>query len=249
MVSTRLRSSGVVDSFDCGCANVSVRRSLLAIVFDLDGVLVDSEPLQLEAWEAYVARFGRRLPAELLPRLFGRRLIDAAHVLVREMALPVSPEQAAQERDELFLTLVPGRIRSRVGALELVAAFREVGLPVALATSGHRRYVDLVLRELGLMGAFAVQVTGDDVVCGKPAPDCYRLAVARLRVPAERAVAIEDAPLGVLSARAAGLRCLAVPNEHTRDVAGLEEADAVLPDLEQVWPWLEAAGWLPPVPE
>lgn len=217
---------------------------LVAVVFDLDGVLVDSEALQLAAWQRYVGRFDRALPPELLPRLFGRRLVDAAALIVAELALPVSPEEAARERDALFLASLPGNVRPMPGARELVAALRARGLPLGLATSGHRRYVELVLSELGIADAFAAVVTGDDVVRGKPAPDCYQLAAARLGLPPERCVAIEDAPLGVAAARAAGLRCLAVPNDHTRHLGGLEAADAVLAGLDAVLPWLEESGWL-----
>ncbi len=214
-----------------------------AFVFDLDGVLVDSESLQLAAWQRYVQTFGKSLPADLLPRLFGRRLVDAARVIVEELHLPVSPEDAARRRDELFLSSLPGNVRPMAGARELVAALQERQRTLGLATSGHRRYVDLVLRELGLAGAFAAVVTGDDVRRGKPAPDCYRLVCARLGYPPERCVAIEDAPLGVAAAKAAGLRCLAVPNAHTAHLDGFQQADAVLPGLDAVLPWLEENGW------
>ncbi|MCX7623389.1 MAG: HAD family phosphatase [Thermomicrobium sp.] len=217
---------------------------LVAVVFDLDGVLVDSEALQLAAWQRYVGRFDRALPPELLPRLFGRRLVDAAALIVAELALPVSPEEAARERDALFLASLPGNVRPMPGARELVAALRARGLPLGLATSGHRRYVELVLSELGIADAFAAVVTGDDVVRGKPAPDCYQLAAARLGLPPNRCVAIEDAPLGVAAARSAGMRCIAVPNAHTGHLDGFHAADVVLPGLEAILPWLEATGWL-----
>jgi len=217
---------------------------IAAIVFDLDGVLVDSEPLQLAAWQRYVARFGLELPATILPRLFGRRLLDAARIIVEELALPVRPEEAARERDALFLATVPGNVRPMPGARELVGALQSRRLPLGLATSGHRLYVETVLTELGLSRAFTVVVTGDDVTRGKPAPDCYRRAVECLGLPPQRCVAIEDAPLGVAAARAAGLRCIAVPNTHTAQLDGFAAADVVLPSLDTVLPWLEAAGWL-----
>ncbi len=219
-------------------------QRLAAIVFDLDGVLVDSESLQLAAWERYVARFGRALPTDLLPRLFGRRLIDAARIIVDTLGLPVDPLCAARERDELFLTSVPGNVQPMPGALELIAELHTRAVPLGLATSGHRQYVALVLGELGLADVFAAVVTGDDVTHGKPAPDCYRLAAARLACPPERCIAIEDAPLGVMAARAAGLHCIAVPNAHTRELGGFDAADALLPSLDAVLPWLERNGWL-----
>lgn len=217
---------------------------IAAVIFDLDGVLVDSETLQLAAWQRYVEQWGRVLPPALLPRLFGRRLVDAARIIVEELGLPVAPKEAARERDALFLASLPGNVRPMPGARELVTALRERGLPLGLATSGHRRYVELVLDELGLREAFTAVVTGDDVARGKPAPDCYLLAASRLGIVPAAGVAIEDAPLGVLAARAAGLRCIAVPNAHTAHLDGLAAADAVLPGLDAVLPWLEAHGWI-----
>ncbi len=219
-------------------------RRLAAIVFDLDGVLVDSESLQLAAWEQYVAHFGRALPTDLLPRLFGRRLIDAARIIVDTLELPVDPLRAAQERDELFLASIPGNLQPMPGALELIAELRARSLLLGLATSGHRKYVSLVLGKLGLAETFAAIVTGDDVTRGKPAPDCYQLAAARLACPPEHCVAIEDAPLGVIAARTAGLRCIAVPNAHTCELSGFDAADAILPSLDAVLPWLVQTGWL-----
>ncbi|MFN3336243.1 MAG: HAD family hydrolase, partial [Thermomicrobium sp.] len=210
---------------------------------DLDGVLVDSESLQLAAWERYLARFGRPLPADLLPRLFGRRLIDAARIIVDTLGLPVDPLCAARERDELFLASVPGNIQPMPGARELITELHARAVPLGLATSGHQQYVALVLSELGLRDAFAAVVTGNDVIHGKPAPDCYRLAAARLRQPPEHCLAIEDAPLGVMAARAAGLHCIAVPNVHTRELSDFDAADVVLPSLDAVLPWLERTGW------
>ncbi|MCX2726673.1 HAD family phosphatase [Thermomicrobium sp. 4228-Ro] len=217
---------------------------IAAVVFDLDGVLVDSEALQLAAWQCYVERWEKKLPATLLPRLFGRRLVDAASIIVEELGLPVAPDEAARERDALFLASLPGNVRPMPGAHELITGLRERGMRLGLATSGHRRYVQLVLVELGLADAFAAVVTGDDVARGKPAPDCYRLAASRLGVSPAACIAIEDAPLGVAAARAAGLRCIAVPNAHTAHLDGFAAADTVLPGLDAVLPWLESNGWI-----
>ncbi|MCS7050310.1 MAG: HAD hydrolase-like protein, partial [Thermomicrobium sp.] len=128
---------------------------VIAVVFDLDGVVVDSEALQLAAWERYVGRFGRTLPDELLPRLFGQRLVDAARIIVEALALPVPPDEAARERDAIFLTHLPGNVRPMPGALELLATLHARAVPLGLATSGHRRYVQVVLNELGLTQTFA----------------------------------------------------------------------------------------------
>jgi HAD superfamily hydrolase (TIGR01509 family) len=215
-----------------------------AVVFDLDGLLVDSEPLQIAAWQAFLAGYGKRLDDGLLNELFGLRLRDSARLMIDRLDLPLTLEQVITERDAIFLDSLAGQLRAMPGAPELVAELAERGVPRALATSGHRHYVERALAEIGLAGMFPVLVTAEDVEQGKPAPDCYRLAADWLGLPPEACLAIEDAPLGVRAARAAGLRCLAIPNEHTRSLPGLEEADAILPSLHEVLPWLEAQGWL-----
>lgn len=215
-----------------------------AVVFDLDGLLVDSEPLQIAAWQAFLAGYGRRLEDGLLNELFGLRLRDSARLVIERLGLPLTLEQVLAGRDAIFLDSLAGRLRPMPGARELVTELAARGIPLALATSGHRHYVERALAEIGLAGAFPVHVTAEDVEQGKPAPDCYRLAAARLGLRPEACLALEDAPLGVRAARAAGLRCLAIPNEHTRSLPGLQEADAILPSLHEVLPWLEAHGWL-----
>uniref|UniRef100_A0A831X7Q7 HAD family phosphatase n=1 Tax=Thermorudis peleae TaxID=1382356 RepID=A0A831X7Q7_9BACT len=214
------------------------------VVFDLDGLLVDSEPLQIAAWQAFLAGHGKRLDEGLLNELFGLRLRDSARLVIERLGLSLTLEQVLAERDAIFLDSLAGQLRAMPGARELVTELAERGVPLGLATSGHRHYVERALVEIGLASAFSVVVTAEDVERGKPAPDCYRLAVDRLGLPPEACLALEDAPLGVRAARAAGLRCLAIPNEHTRSLPGLEEADAILPSLCEVLPWLEAQGWM-----
>ncbi|MCO5176770.1 MAG: HAD family phosphatase [Thermomicrobiales bacterium] len=208
-----------------------------AVVFDLDGLLVDSEPLQAWAWDAYARQHGSELRADVLARMLGRRAVDAVQTFVADLALHVSPEVALRERDELFLAAVPGRIAAHSGAAELLAYLRERHIPLALATSGHRRYVDLALESAGLSGSFDVEVTGDQVTHGKPHPEIYLHACERLGIPPESALALEDAPNGVQAALAAGMICFSVP--ESADHSEIEDAHEILGSLRQVISMLE----------
>lgn len=215
-----------------------------AVIFDLDGLLVDSEPVQIAAWEDFLAEYGHSLDPALLGQMFGLRLLDSARLVRDRLGLPLTVEEVMERRDALFFAALPGRLHPMPGARELVAALRARGVPLALATSGHRRYADVALAELGIEGAFDVEVTGEEVAAGKPAPDIYLAAAARLQLPPERCLALEDAPNGVAAAQAAGMHCLAVPNPMTAGLPGLDRADAVLTSLTEVLPWLVRAGWL-----
>ncbi|HMM41864.1 MAG TPA: HAD family phosphatase [Thermomicrobiales bacterium] len=212
-------------------------REIAAVVFDLDGLLIDSEPLQAWAWDTYAQRFGTTLRDDVLARMLGLRTVDASRIFVELLGLPVAPDVAMRERDELLLAAAPGQIAAHRGAVELVAHLRGRGVPLALATSGHRRYVDLALTSAGLSGAFDVEVTGDQVERGKPHPDIYLRAAELLSTPPERCLALEDAPNGVRAALAAGMVCFAIPDAG--HPGGVDDADEVLGSLRQVLSMLE----------
>lgn len=210
-----------------------------AVVFDLDGLLVDSEPAQIAAWERFLQRHDRVLEPDLLSRMFGLRIWDSAQLIIEELHLALSVEDVVCERDAIFFTGLEEQLRPMPGARRLVDRLRMAGVPLGLATSGHRRYVDVALGVLGLRDAFEVEVTGGDVARGKPHPDIYLTAAERLGQPADYCLALEDAPLGVASAKAAGMICLAVPNEMTATLPGFDRADAILHSLDEVIPWLQ----------
>jgi pseudouridine-5'-monophosphatase len=214
------------------------QRTIRAVVFDLDGLLVDSEPVQIAAWEMFLARYERTLDASLLQRMFGLRIWDSALLLITELDLPLTVDEVVHERDALFFQLLSGRLQAMPAAATTVRGLAERGYPLALATSGHRRYVDVALNELGLVGMFDVEVTGDMVEHGKPAPDIYLAAADQLDIEPEYCLALEDAPLGIASAKAAGMFCLAIPNEMTSKLDGLDRSDGILGSLADVIPWL-----------
>jgi HAD superfamily hydrolase (TIGR01509 family) len=208
-------------------------KTIQAVVFDFDGLLVDSEPVQYEAWETYIARFGAELPAKLRERMYGTRLVDSAALVSEELRLPVSAIEIARDRDELFLAIIPGRILPKRGARTLIAELKRRQISVALATSGHRRYVDLACVSAGLTGVFDVEVTGDMVSRGKPHPETYLTAARMLQVPASACLVLEDSPQGVAAARAAGMTVFAVP-DATVPGADLSAACVVLESLDDV---------------
>lgn len=210
-----------------------------AVVFDMDGLLVDSEPVQMDAWHRFVKAYGATLKPELLSRLYGLRVWDTARVLIDELDLPLTVDQVVEERDAIFFSLLPGRLGAMPDAVDTVRRLKARQTRLALATSGHRRYVDVVLDELDLRDAFEIEVTGDMVEHGKPSPDIYLLAARKLGIDCSACVALEDAPNGIASAKSAGMICLAVPNLMTANIAGFERADAILGSLSDVILWLD----------
>jgi HAD superfamily hydrolase (TIGR01509 family) len=207
--------------------------SIAAVVFDLDGLLIDSEPLQQWAWHEYAARHGKALEPEMFHQMLGLRAVDAVEIAIRLLELPVTGDTALRDRDAIFLAAVPGAILPMPGAVDLIHELRSRGIPLALATSGHRRYVDLALESAGLAGLFDAEVTAELVTRGKPHPDVYLEAARLLGIHPRRCLALEDAPNGILSAKAAGMHCFAVPDE-TAIPLDYSAADAVRGSLSEV---------------
>jgi HAD superfamily hydrolase (TIGR01509 family) len=210
-----------------------------AVIFDMDGLMIDSEPLQKEAWQATLRRYGHEMDEALFAQLSGLRISEDAVRLRDRFNLPVTAEVLLRQRTESFLAGLPGRLRAMPGLSELIADLRARGLKRALATSGERRYVAMVMSELNLDGAFDATVVAEDVTRGKPAPDVYLLAAERLGLPPAQCLVLEDAPNGVAAAKAARMKCVAVPNQYTR-VLDLSAADVVLPSLLAVCDNLDA---------
>jgi HAD superfamily hydrolase (TIGR01509 family) len=190
-----------------------------ACLFDLDGLLLDTEPLHAEAWQRAASRFGRPLsPAELL-RLRGRRRLDCADQVLGWIR---SAGGTAPSREELLAVRQPiaeallVQARPMPGAPELVARCQALNLPMALATSSSRSAVELKASPHPWLEPIQVRVHGDDPLLrqGKPAPDVFLLAAERLGTAAVDCWAFEDSPAGVQAARAAGCTVYVLPPEH-----------------------------------
>lgn len=181
-----------------------------AVLWDMDGTLVDTEPCWLVAEGDLVAEFGGVWTPQDAMAMVGLPLPDAAAVLhAHGVDLPLP--QIVERLLDSVVEAISGRMPWQPGALELLDALRDAGVPCALVTMSYRRFAEAVLSGAP-DGAFTVVVTGDEVTHGKPHPEPYQLAARLLGVDVTRCVAIEDSPPGIGSALAAGARTLGV--EH-----------------------------------
>jgi HAD superfamily hydrolase (TIGR01509 family) len=205
-----------------------------AVIFDMDGVLIDSEPTSLAALADVYADYGHEISTGQLDQILGKHIDDAAQLLSREHAIPLTP---AQIRASYLGRCLPA-LRNCApcpGAVELLHACSAEGIQLGLASSATGAEVRVVLDVLGLRGTFATVVSGDEVSRAKPSPDVYLLALERLGMAATDVVAIEDSPHGAAAALAAGLRCVAVIRETAR-WADLPARVRILPSLSGVHP-------------
>lgn len=204
--------------------------TLAAVLWDMDGTIVDSEPLWLQAELAMLGRYGIEMTPEIHDGLVGTGLWEAAEGF-RRLGVPMSADDIVAEWvRSVAQAMAVSPPDWRPGARELLASLRERGIPCALVTMSVRSLAEAIA-ELLPPGTFDAIVAGDEVDHEKPHPQPYLLGAAALGVAPERCVAIEDSPTGLRSATAAGAVAIGVPNLLPLDQA---PASAVLPTLEGV---------------
>ncbi|TAK29896.1 MAG: HAD family phosphatase [Chloroflexota bacterium] len=206
-----------------------------AVIFDVDGLMVDSEPLQTQAWDIYLEPFGHRIGPAEKALLLGRRVIESAAVLKSRLDLPGEPEAIVAARRPILFSLIREKLRPMPGLYDLTAACARLGLATAVASSSYADYVALVLRLTNLESRFAAVVTGDQVKSGKPDPEVFVRAADCLAVHPSRCLVLEDSPNGVLAAKRAGMWCAAI-NASPAAMRELSAADVIRPQLGDVIP-------------
>ncbi len=211
-------------------------------IFDLDGTIVDNMPIHAEAFAIFAERHG--LPLLTLDdrkRLDGRRNQEIFPDLFGRPLSPDNLRRFADEKEALYRSLSVGRLSPLGGLLRLLDRLDALHIPVAIASSAPPDNVRHTLAELRLANRLACIVRGDEVPHGKPAPDIFLEAAARLGVAPTRCTAFEDAPVGIAAARAAGMATVAVTTTFPADVfhaAGVN-ADTVVGDFDE---YLQAWG-------
>jgi HAD superfamily hydrolase (TIGR01509 family) len=185
---------------------------IAAVVFDNDGLLLDTEEAWTRAEETLFERHGRTFTIEHKRDLIGASPATSAAKLEAMLDMPGRGAALVEEMHDLVMEESLRGVSPRPGALELLGRVRAAGLPVGVASNSARAFVERVLSGAGLLdGRFDVVVTADDVEHPKPAPDLYLAACAALGAPPERSAALEDSSTGVAAARAAGMYVVAVP--------------------------------------
>jgi HAD superfamily hydrolase (TIGR01509 family) len=205
-----------------------------AVVFDLDGVIVDSEQVWDAVREAYTRERGGTYTERATRDMMGMSSLEWSRYMAEELGVPGTPDEINADVVGLMLERYgsdPPLIPGAVDAVRRVAA----RWPVAIASSSNPELIEVVVRVTGLGDVFRVAVSSQEVARGKPAPDVYLEAARRLSVDPARCAAVEDSHNGIRSAKAAGMRVVAVPNPHfPPDAEALAEADVVLRSISEL---------------
>jgi len=205
-----------------------------AVVFDLDGVLLDSEQLWDEAREQLARERGGRWHDQAQRDMMGMSSLEWSRYMHETIGLPEPPEEISREVVERLTALYRERLPAIPGAKEAVERLA-ADYKLGLASSSNRELIDLALELLGVAHLFAATVSSEEVARGKPAPDVYLEAARRLGIEPARAAAVEDSQNGILAAKAAGMRVIAIPNRHfPPDEEALARADVTLSSLAEL---------------
>ena len=183
--------------------------AIAAVLWDLDGVLVDSTRFHHQAYRRLLAERGRAIGFEEFRGLIGLRNETILRRLLGDLPLE-EVRRLARRKEEFFRELIAGNVEALAGAIELARRVRGGGVPMAIVSSTPRANIDLILGSLGLTGAFNAVVGAEDAARGKPDPEGFLVAAERLGAPPAGCVVLEDAPEGIEGAKAAGMRCVAV---------------------------------------
>jgi HAD superfamily hydrolase (TIGR01509 family) len=184
-----------------------------AVIFDNDGLLLDTESVWTRAEQRLFERRGREFTLSHKQQMVGTSAEVAGRLLARFLEEPAREAELIAELDELVFAELESGVEPMAGAVELVARLRSAGIPIALVSNSPPRFIVRALQLVGLAAAFEVVVSGHEVAAPKPAPDAYLEAAARLGISAGTdVVVLEDSPTGVAAGRAAGMTVIGVPS-------------------------------------
>ena len=214
-----------------------------AVIFDMDGTLLDSERLSVESWKLMCEQTGVRLSSDTVESFIGRTREGVIDIIAGQIGDHGRAEELYGLHREIENDLADKGLELKPGAREVLDALRDAGTHVGLATSSRLPTVQRNFARFGLMDRFETVTCGDEVAHGKPDPEMYELAARRAGVGKSECVAVEDSPNGVRSAHAAGLHVFMVPDRiaPTPEIAGM--CDGVLESLFDLLPAIERLGW------
>jgi beta-phosphoglucomutase len=215
--------------------------SIKAVLFDMDGTLVDSESMHFVCWSKLLAPYHVSFNEdEFCQRFSGRPTVEAAIEIKKEYNLPVSAQDLADEKYRLFSQYVQTNLPPLMAfAEQTLKAVKNSGLKMALVTGSARSEAMPILKGLGFYELFDTVVTKDDVINPKPAGDAYLLALQQINTAAKDAIAIEDTFSGVSAAKNADVDVVAIANHHTV-THDFSKATYRMKNLAEFWHWLQS---------
>ncbi len=189
-----------------------------AIIFDLDGTLVDSMWLWKDIDIEYLSRFGIAYNEKLQSEIEGKSFTETAIYFKENFGITDTIEKIKNDWNEMAYLKYKEQVSLKTGALEFLKLLKEKGKKLGIATSNSTQLTEVCLNSLNISSLFDVVITGSDIKTGKPAPDIYLENAKRLKVLPERCLVFEDIPVGIMAGKNAGMKTCAVADEYSRDL-------------------------------
>lgn len=186
-----------------------------ALIFDMDGLMIDSERLYWAVEKGIARQFDREVSQETLWKMMGRRPIEGMRVFVQDLELPMTAERALEMRDELMLDKYRNESEPMPGLMHILDAFHR-RLKLAVCTGAQRKFMEIVVDRLKIRDRFDVLQASDEIKKGKPHPEIYRVTCEKLGAAPRQAIVLEDSSNGSIAANRAGCYTIAVPSEYSR---------------------------------
>ena len=202
-----------------------------AVVFDMDGLMFDTEALFHRVAAEMLAEHGKEFTSEMMSAMIGRRAVDAGAAFKRLSGLEGTVEDLMAELKTRFLAILDEAVQTTPGLFALLAHLKKLGIPRAVATSSRRDYAERLIGNHGMLDQFAFLLTAEDVTHGKPEPEIYLTAAARFGVDPSELLVLEDSPPGLTAAKRAGTFAVGVPHEHS-PADGISHADLIVESLD-----------------
>ncbi len=206
-----------------------------AVLFDMDGLMIDSEPLHLQAFNKVFEKFGKHLSGEEnSKRYVGIADVGVVEDMVNRFNLPISAHELLVEKQNAYKDILKNGLVTQPGLIDLLTKLHSSGYKIAIGSGSYRVQIEIVIEGLNISSFIDQYMAIDDVKAGKPAPDIYLLAAKKLAVDPAECLVLEDAPSGVSAAKAAGMICFAIPSKETKGL-DFSFADKVLGSLSEVF--------------
>ena len=202
---------------------------VIALIFDMDGLMIDSERLYFEVEREMARKYGKEVKDETLWRMMGRRPIEGLTIFVRELGLPLDPAEAVRIRNDLMRERMKQDLQPMPGLFHIIDSFHGQ-LKLAVSTGAPREFLDIAVDKLGVRDKFDVLQASDDIRSGKPDPEIFLKTCKKLGVAPREAIVLEDSENGVVAGKRAECTVIAVPSEYTRG-QDFSPADFVAADL------------------
>jgi HAD superfamily hydrolase (TIGR01509 family) len=217
----------------------AITQTIQAVILDMDGVLVDSEPLHIKAETKTLAPYGIELSKEEINHYMGMGVKMMLKSLIIKYSLPFAEEALFRIHEKNLSDLFQAELKIMPGTMEMIDHLKNRKIKLALASSSSPGLIDLVLKIIGLKSAFDVVISGEQVVNGKPFPDIFIKTAGLLNIPPDRCVVIEDSKNGVSAAKSAGMLCIGFRSPHSKN-QDISQADYIVDDLIQIKDLLSA---------